>query len=647
MNLVSRKDGRTITHNGEDYVVDGPVPSKDAVQLIDQNGEVYQISGDEFRKAISNGLVRSSELSPTRYGTYQSEEHRLETDFRLFIVRQELRLREKEVPRRSRRVYIEKQVSQKAQFAARRKPFPSQSTINDWTSKFIKNGVQGLVPKTHRSGNRTDRCDAVFREIVENLIEQQYLPHDRLRVSDLHREACRQYLFWCSENDLEAGNCGRKVVEAIIKTLPHDDLIKRKMGSKHAKTHRKQAKKFYDIEAPFDRVEIDSTPADIMVTNRSGELVGRPWVTAAIDCATGWVLAQLFTLHHPNSETIVETLMKTMTHCEEEFFENFGIVSRKTYAAKPKLFVLDQAQENQGDFLDAVIIATRSEVFWAEPRNPQQKPFIERYNRTFNDMVKTLPGATESTLLPGNSRQEKAEEEACLTLDEFEEIMQKWRFDEYHLRQRKRICSVFRKYESPLEAMQRLAEEHVMPDPLTLEERAECFWVFEETRGGWKYGVEFEHMQFWSEELGDLLRRIGYGKQLKIRYNPLDVRMILVVDPQDERLVPAYNKIDGLDGLSYAAIKAIRPPRAKMTPDCFDSEAVLQAMMERRQTKKLGKTKMQKTRADEIERRRTHRMHERALKQPLIPGQVLVAPRTSAMTIPTTLDLPKVEKKNA
>ncbi|KIC35916.1 Mu transposase C-terminal domain-containing protein [Leisingera sp. ANG-M7] len=644
---VSKIDGRIITYEGADYTVEGPIPHKDVVQLRDLSGDVYQISGEVFRLHVSRGLVRETADPMAEIGRILTLEQNFEYRFKLKVAQEALRLREECVPWKHRRDLILAMINAHDEFTQRRKPFPKESAIRNWVNAYVKKGPHGLLPRTHRSGNRTDRCDALFREIVEDLIEQHYLPHDRMRISDLWNKAVEQYRVLCDEYGQKPGNHGRKIVESIVKNIPHDDVVKRRIGSKYYKTHRKLAAKFYDIKAPFDRVEIDSTQVDAFVVNDKRETIGRPYATAAIDCATGWILALIITLHPPNSETVALALQEAMTPFDDEDFEKYGIVNRLNVAARFKLAVFDQGPENSGDILDTIIRAARFEAYWAEPGNPQAKPFIEAFFKALSLMVTTLSGATKSQLLPAQKRTLKAEREACLTFDELNAAVQKWRFDEYGRTPRRRINNVFKIEETPTEAMERLAKEHLIPDPPTDDELTEFFWVRKEVRGGWKYGIEHERMQYFSNELGELLRRIGFGKKLEIRFNPLDADSIRVRDPQTGQCIKAYNKVPGLKGIPYSVIKESRSALSAHGGPQRTREEIFADILARQAEKQSQGTKMKRARAKEIGSRRIQQMLERSQEDPSLNGQVRSTGKPKPLEVPSARKLPKVERKDA
>ncbi|WP_199528481.1 hypothetical protein [Ruegeria sp. A3M17] len=114
---------------------------------------------------------------------------------------------------------------------------------------------------------------------------------------------------------ISPGNCGRKAVEAIVNTLPHSDVLKWRLGSKEAKRHLRVAQKYQTVERPYERIELDCTEADIILADERGNPIGRPHVCAAIDCATGWIVALIVTLHKPTAEDVAKATRGSHPSC--------------------------------------------------------------------------------------------------------------------------------------------------------------------------------------------------------------------------------------------------------------------------------------------------------------------------------------------
>lgn len=643
--LVKKTDQRVMLYQGKRFKIHGSIPGKDAYEIYDEEGEVFEISGEEFRVLLQQGAV--TETAPYQPPRSISTADSLEYNFRLRVVEKALDLGAQGIPWKQRASLLKSIFCQKSVFTNLARKFPSQRTIEDWTRKYKEGGPKALVPRRSNSGNRKSRYDPVICEIVLDLIEQKYSISDRVTLSDLASEAADQYEYVCAEHGFVPGNYGRKVVERIVNSIPHSDILKWKLGGKEASRHMRVAKKFQAIERPYERIELDVTEADIILADDYGNPIGRPYICAAIDCATSWIVALIVTLHKPTSEDVAKAIREMMVYPEDSFFDEHNIVNRLKIAAIPKDIIMDQGSENDGPAINSLIDLAGFLADAVQPAKPEGKPFVENL---FNDVriyVSKLPGATKTQLLPDRKRTAKAMAEARLTYKEFCSGLQKWRFDDFGRRPRRKVQDVFLRGETPSAAWERLAREHIVPDPPTKEELDRILMVRTDTRVLRHYGIEFSGMQYHSDELAQLYRRIGPKRKVTIRYSPLDIRAIQVVDPHTGLPIAANNKVEGLAAISFRELKELRPPTPKHKGPVRTAAEIHADVQERRSLKNAPKSKMLRDRAAVIDRMRAADILARSQSAPDLPGQV--APNRTKMnaTVARSKNLPKVEKKNA
>ncbi|NOD90506.1 MULTISPECIES: Mu transposase C-terminal domain-containing protein [unclassified Ruegeria] len=643
--IVKRRHQRTIKYRGETYAVDGAIAGRDAYQISNSQVDPFEISGQEYRDHVHDGLVKEEGFDK-RPRNVTAKDAR-EAQLRLRIVENALKLGEEGVHWAKRIPILQREFAEEPTFKIKGNRFPRQSTVQNWVKLYRRGGPDALLPKRSNSGNRMPRFDSVFHEIVLDLLEMQYTSSDRQNLTSLSSDAYIQYQLVCHENGIKPGCCGRKAVEAIVHTIPHFDVLKWQLGSNEARQHMRIAQKYYDITAPYDQIELDCTKADIMLVDDSGEVIGRPWICAAIDCATSWIVAFQVFLPDPSSEHVAKALKEMISYPEEDFFEQHEIVNRKKIAALPKVVVMDQGSENVGEPIDAFIEVAGVHGHWAQPRKPQEKPFIENLFGAVRNKVSQLPGATKSKAYPDRDRTKKAMDEARLTLRVFNSIMQRWRYDEYGRTPRRKVQDIFKRGETPSAAWDRLADEHIVPEPPSLDEHHAALMIQSESRTLWHYGIEFESMQYNSEDLARLYRRLGPRQRVEIRYAPLDAREILVVDPHTGELVRASNKAKDLAALSYRELRECRPPKPKHDGP-IKTAAELHAEVEARRAYKQGpKTKMQKNRAAEIDKLRAAEMQNRSLRDPQLIAQIRSAVGPNKLAVTRSKNLPRVERKDA
>jgi hypothetical protein len=467
-------DGRLLLRGDEMHEVQGERVDRAAVLLKSPGGDNTEISLEEFRLQVAMGNVTTPSGQP--------ESNRLldTTGQREKRVRERILKRSKELfqqgftwPVRIEKMKIE--FSNDPEFLARGKPFPTARTIQLWEKAVLKEGQSALEDRRHCSGNRLPRHDSLFEEIVYDLLEEQYLRSDRKTIAAVARDARLKYLDRCRAESRTPLPHGEKVVRSLVQALPHADVVKRRLGPEESRKALLQAGRFQKIQGPLERIEIDSTEADIFVIIDAEGNVARPTICAAIDCATGFLVGMQITLSKPNGLLTAVTLRECMTPTPETFFEKNDIRNRHQAYGRFFAAVSDQGSENAGPLVEACLLAAQFELRKNIPAQPERKPFIERFFRTMNQFLHTLPGATATAELPGSKRTKRAMSETCITFDEFSRILQKWRFDVFAKRPQRRIQSALRTTESPTACWKRLSEEHLVPEPPTLREFVRCF----------------------------------------------------------------------------------------------------------------------------------------------------------------------------
>ncbi|UWR33529.1 Mu transposase C-terminal domain-containing protein [Sulfitobacter sp. W027] len=578
MNQLQAYDGRHLRNGETLYRVIGRVQGKPSV-VLDLNGMKTEITLEEFHRQIALGNVSEGQ-APVFCDRIMSDDELSEAAFRKRILEladryQELGLKWDEVMDA-----IRIKLQNDPHFASRASKLPAVRTIQKYRKDYCTMGQLGLVDKRNQSGNYTVRYDEIFREVVLDLLESSYLTSDRMNMTELVRESRRQYLKRFSEQRSKGkpGNHGEKAVKSIIDSyIPHSDVIKRRQGKKAARKALLQAGSFQMIEHAYDRLETDSTQADIYVIY-DGKLI-RPWVTIVIDAATGFIVGLVVSLENPTGLTTATALYEAMTGNDEEFFDRFGIVNRVSVAGHPLTVVADQGSENSGSILNRLLSMTAIELQKNIPGHPEKKPFVERAMSTFKNFVTRLDGATQTRELSPKERYERAKAEACWTFDEFVQKVQVWRYDVYGVIPRRRVQSPLKRRESPIESWRRLTTEYYVPEPPRKQQLTQMFFHHAEKRTVHKYGIEVGYVQYSSEELRMLEKDAKSKLVVEVRINPADIREIIVSHPKSGKAFYASCKDPDMPAISVAERDRIIALNRRDPDDYLSATEVLAALV--------------------------------------------------------------------
>lgn len=284
------------------------------------------------------------------------------------------------------------------------------TTVYRLRARFLRDPVaSALVDGRTAVAERQLRLSPAVENIVEEVIVD-WLPrqHDIAHPTlDVHTEVRRR--------------CGREGLKA-----PSRNTIARRMMRQRDEELRRLAREpgavippgSLPAASPLEIVQIDHTQADLFVVDRSTRRVmGRPWVSVAIDVATRCVVGFYVAMERPNAATVA-LLISRVVLPKEDWLVHLGLEIDWPMRGVPKLLHLDNAAEFHSRALRTGSAEYGIDLDYRPVGRPHYGGHIERFNRTLMQRLKGLPGATGSSTK--NRKRDKPEERACLTLMEFE-----------------------------------------------------------------------------------------------------------------------------------------------------------------------------------------------------------------------------------
>lgn len=251
---------------------------------------------------------------------------------------------------------------------------------------------------------------------------------------------------------------------------------------------------------PLELIQIDHTPADVLLLSDDRQtVIGRPWVTVAIDVATRCVAGMYITMDPPSSVSV----SLCIEHMVLPKPENADNATLWPMYGKPQRILVDNGKDFRAEALKRGCEEHGIELTWRPVRTPHFGAHIERLIGTLMQICHLLPGTTFS-----NTRQRgdyPSEKRAILTLGEFRQWMTQKVCQHYHVRKHRALGV------APLVAWERgLINDagQLVPPPLLsrpLDFRMSFLpFAFRKMR---RTGIEFGASRYWHEELAPLLNR--------------------------------------------------------------------------------------------------------------------------------------------
>lgn len=311
--------------------------------------------------------------------------------------------------------------------------------------------------------------------------------------------------------------------------------------------------------------QCDHTRADILLVDKHGELLSRPWLTTVIDSYSRCIMGINLGFDAPSSQVVALALRHAILP------KHYGIEYKLhcewgTYG-KPQHFYTDGGKDFRSKHLQQIGVDLG---FTCHLRDrPSEGGIVERPFRTLNDQLfSTLPGYTGSNV---QERPEDVEKDARLTLRELEQLLVRFVCDRYNqsIDARMGDQTRFQRWEAGL-----------LDVPDVIEERHLDICLMKAShrtvqRGGY---LQFENLMFRGEYLA------GYaGEVVSLRFDPSDITTVLVYRQEDGRevfLTRAYAQGLEAEQLSYEEAKA-SSKRLRAVGKAISNDSILQEALER------------------------------------------------------------------
>ena len=327
-------------------------------------------------------------------------------------------------------------------------------------------------------------------------------------------------------------------------------------------------------QAPLERAEIDHTLLDLMVVDdQSGLPLGRPSVTACIDCYSRCILGIYIGFNPPSYQSVAACLKDCFLPKVNLPRDYPGIVNEWPAYGVMHNLVVDGGLEFYSASLEQVCLSLNINWIAAPRRTPWFKGKIERFLGTMNRSVAHgVPGTTFSNIFEkGDYNPAK---HAVVTLSTLRKVVRMWIADVYHQQVHRSLHTTPAKmWTSSIRP-----EDIRLPDETT---QLDVVMGRVESRSLTHKGIEFEGLFYNSPELTELRRKEGANLIVEIRITEDDIGSIYVLSPKTSKAytVPALD-CEYANGISLWQHKVIKNYQRRHFDKDYGVDGWLQAKNE-------------------------------------------------------------------
>jgi len=313
--------------------------------------------------------------------------------------------------------------------------------------------------------------------------------------------------------------------------------VKCREGEKKAKYRLKPMPGHIAAAKLLETVQIDHTLADITLVSELDPtvVVGRPWVTLAIDVASRMVVGVYISFEPPSAVSVGMCLTNAILP-KSDFLAKLGLTGEWPVNGIMERIHTDNGREFHSEALQRGCSELGIDMQQRPVGSPHYGGIIERLIGTFMGKCRLLPGTTQRNVSERGDYD--AEGNAVMTLSQFTAFFVNEIVNVYHLTKH-RTLEV-----PPLVKWRDLAAEQNVGRPLPLGyehwQLPVLFYPFE-MRKIRRTGIEFQTRFYWSDELAEW---VGREEKCPVHHHPGDASKVYVRGPNGSIIVAWHTGAD-------------------------------------------------------------------------------------------------------
>jgi putative transposase len=330
----------------------------------------------------------------------------------------------------------------------------------------------------------------------------------------------------------------RGTIHNRIQQLDAQEKRRARQGKRAARRDLSQYGAMNQPDRPLMRVEIDHTPADIILIDAEDGLpLGRPTLTSVLDIATRYPLGYYLGFEPPSYLAVCEALGHAFKP-KGDVRTQYGTDQEWIAYGLPRTLVVDNGREFKGQSLEDACLSLGIMLQYTPKMTPHFKGSIERLFRTQNTgLFHTLEGTTFANIFARGDY--RSLELAKLTLHDIDSALHIFLLDFYAERFHSGLQGV------PARRWEQFLADGFQPPRLPANVKdVDILLGRTLTRTLFHYGVDIDNLRYNHSDLSPLRDQLKRGEKVKIKFNPGDISQVYIYNPFDQTYIcaPAVNQ---------------------------------------------------------------------------------------------------------
>jgi len=425
---------------------------------------------------------------------------------------------------------LDKDSYSRAEVAARAKKIGmSTATLYRWIKRYSALQVlTTLLPRQRGWQQGNSRISADSEAVIHEVIEDFYLTPQRPRDQKVVVEVRRR----CVMKGIKPPS--PETIRLRLSRIPEKDHLRGRGYREKAKNKfLPAAGKFPNADYPLSVIQIDHTPADIiLVDDVYRKPIGRPWITLAIDVYSRMV-AGYYLSFDPPSETSVAMCVAHAVLPKDEWLLLHKVDAQWPVWGIPKKIHVDNGADFRSNNFKKSCLMYGINLEFRPVKQPRYGGHIERMLGTLLREIHDLPGTTFSSIKDREGYD--SEKHAVMTKSEFEEWLVGLICRVYHQRLHSTIgMKPLRKWEIGIFGSGDAPGVGLPPRPANkLVLLLDFLPAIERTVQ--TFGVTIDSMTYYAEALRPWINAVdpetGKKREFIFRRDPRDISTIWFFDP--------------------------------------------------------------------------------------------------------------------
>lgn len=382
---------------------------------------------------------------------------------------------------------------------------------------------------------------------------------------------------------------------------------------------------------PLARIQIDHTLVDLEVVDGTHRrVIGRPWVTLAIDCYSRMVVGFYISFEAPSATSVGLCLAHAILD-KEEWLKRYATESPWPVWGVPDRIHVDNGRE----FHSAVLAAACQELgVHIEYRPPGRSHFgghIERLNGTMMGKIHICPGTTFSN--PRERGSYPSEKLAAMTLEEFEAWFTVQVVDLYHnTRHRSLGMSPLAMWEQGIRGDGKRPGRH-LPDRILDVVGLRRLFLPMERRTVQRMGITWDDLRYWDGRLAHWTLATDpeeprRRRSFVVRRDPRDLKVIHFFDPELKEYLEIPLAHSSAPAMTIWDLRQVRRVLKEAGETEITSDRLIAGINRQREIEENARIESRKARKSEAQRK--HAVQAEARRARVEPADALAGPEPAA-----------------